>query len=77
MLNAPDLDRARPRQPATRASAPDQVAIRFESQTALERALSLAQAEPWVAACRIEPASRTLHLKLCSGAASEGPARLH
>jgi hypothetical protein len=77
MLNAPDLDLARPRDRALRAPGPDRVAIRFESQAALERALALAQAEPWVAGCRIERATRTLHLKLCSGAAPEGAPRLH
>ena len=77
MLNAADLDLSRPRDRVLRAPAPDQVAIRFESQAALERALALAQVEPWVAGCSIERATRTLHLKLCSGAAPESAPRLH
>jgi hypothetical protein len=71
MLNAPSLDFAHHFDPASRRSAPDRVAIRFESEAALERGLALAQGEPWVAECRVERATRTLHLRLCSGAAPE------
>lgn len=77
MLNAPELDADRSAAPALRGPAPDQVAIRFESEAALGRALALARREPWVAACRIEPSTRTLHLRLCSGAAAPVHERLH
>ena len=79
MLNASSLDFAHRFDPDARRSSPDRVAIRFESEAALERGLALAQSERWVAECRIERATRTLHLRLCSGAAPETVAapRLH
>jgi hypothetical protein len=72
-----DFDFARRFDPETRPSAAG-VVVSFESDAALERALGLARSQPWVAACRVELATRTLHLELCSGASEPpAPVRLH
>lgn len=70
MLTPPDVHFAHRFGPAARLGSAD-VIVRCESDAALERALALAQSQPWVADCRVEPATRTLRLSLCSGAAPE------
>jgi hypothetical protein len=75
MLAATTLDAPRRTAPAL-SLAPGQVVVQFESEAALGRALALARRETWVAECRVEPSTRTLTLRLCSGAAP-APLRLH
>jgi hypothetical protein len=75
MLDVTVLDAPRLRN-STPALAPGQVVVTFESEAALGRALAMARREPWVAECRVECSTRTLTLRLCSGAAP-APLRLH
>jgi hypothetical protein len=77
MLTTPDPDFAHRFDPEARSSTAG-IVVCFESDAALERALALAKSQPWVAGCRVELDTRTLHLRLCSGAGAEPtPARLH
>lgn len=72
-----DLDFVHRFDPEARPSAAG-VVVSFESDAALERALALAKSQPWVAGCRVEMGTRTLHLRLCSGASEPTPpVRLH
>jgi|GEM_PF-5981537 len=77
MQPAPDLGFARRFDPRLEPARADLVAVRFESDAALLRALALAASQAWVAECRVDRATRTLHLRLCSGAGTAFARVLH
>ena len=66
----PVLPDARPR---TTSWAPRRAEFRFTSDAALERALALLGAQPWIGACSVDRARRTLRVSLSAGTASAVP----
>ncbi len=72
-LSHPEDSPATPATPRASAWAPRRAEFRFTTEAALERALELALAQPWIGACTVDRARRTLRVSLAAG--TSAPAR--